>query len=78
MAGLSIYYRDMTCFDGLYLKKSRSACSVLGQNINISFALRAASRAVFHYMCIKLIRIQAYLSIFTLVMPSKANQFNKY
>ena len=24
IAGLSIYYRDMTCFDGLYLKKSRS------------------------------------------------------
>ena len=25
----------MPCFDGLYLKKSRSACSVLGQNIDI-------------------------------------------
>ena len=36
ITGLSIYYRDMTCFDGLYLKKSRSACSVLGQNIDVS------------------------------------------
>ena len=27
---LSIYYRDMICSDGLYLKKSRSACSILG------------------------------------------------
>ena len=58
ITGLSIYYRDMTCFDGLYLKKSRSACSVLGQNIDISFGpngaplgarwwstLRAASRS---------------------------------
>ena len=48
----------MPCFDGLYLKKSRSACSVLEQNINISFgpngallgarwwsSLRAASRS---------------------------------
>ena len=26
---LSIYYRDMTSFDGLYLKKLRSPCSVL-------------------------------------------------
>ena len=58
ITGLSIYYRDMTCFDGLYLKKSRSACSFLGQNIDISFGpngaplgarwwstLRAASRS---------------------------------
>ena len=37
ITGLSIYYWDMTCFDGLYLKKSRSPCSVLGQNIDISF-----------------------------------------
>ena len=37
--GLSIHYRDMTCFDGrgLYLKKFRSACSILEQSINISF-----------------------------------------
>ena len=27
----------MTCFDGLYLKKLCSACSVLGQNIDVSF-----------------------------------------
>ena len=26
--GLSIHYRDMTCFDGLHLKKSRSACII--------------------------------------------------
>ena len=37
ITGLSIYYRDMIWFDGLYLKKSRSACSILGQNIDISF-----------------------------------------
>ena len=37
ITSLSIYYRDMTCFDGLYLKKSRSACSVLWQNIDDSF-----------------------------------------
>ena len=58
ITGLSIYYRDMTCFDGLYLKKSCSACSILGHNIYISFGpngaplnarwwstLRAASRS---------------------------------
>ena len=58
ITGLSIYYRDMPCFDGLYLKKSRSACSILRQNIDISFGpngalhgarrwstLRAASRS---------------------------------
>ena len=58
ITGLSIYYRDMPCFDGLYLKKLRSACSILGQNIDISFGpngalhgarrwctLRAASRS---------------------------------
>ena len=27
----------MTYFDGLYLNKSRSACSVLGQNIDVSY-----------------------------------------
>ena len=37
ITGLSIYYRYMTCFDGLYLKKSRSACRVLGQNIDDKF-----------------------------------------
>ena len=42
ITGLSIYYRDMTCFDGLYLKKSRSACSVLGQNIDVSFGPNGA------------------------------------
>ena len=42
IASLSIYYRDMTCFDGLYLKKSHSACSVLGQNIDISFGPNGA------------------------------------
>ena len=31
---LSIYYRDITCFDGLYLKKSRSPCSDLGGDIS--------------------------------------------
>ena len=48
----------MTCFDGLYLKKLRFACSFLEQNIDISFGpnealldalqwstLRAASRS---------------------------------
>ena len=35
ITGLSIYYRDMPCFDGLYLKKSRSPCSVLEQNNDI-------------------------------------------
>ena len=48
----------MTSFDGLYLKKLQSACSVLGQNIDVSFepngelldalwwsTLRAASRS---------------------------------
>ena len=42
ITSLSIYYRDMTCFDGLYLKKSRSPCSVLGQNIDISFGPNGA------------------------------------
>ena len=42
ITGLSIYYRDMTCFDGLYLKKSRSACSILGQNIDVSFGPKGA------------------------------------
>ena len=45
---LSIYYRDMPCFDGLYLKKLRSACSVLRQNIDFLFgpnrALHCARR----------------------------------
>ena len=58
ITSLSIYYRDMTCFDELPLKKMRSACSILGQNIDISFGpngalhialqwstLRAASRS---------------------------------
>ena len=31
--GLSIYYPDMTCIDGLYLKQSRSDCRILRQNI---------------------------------------------
>ena len=34
---LLIYYPDMPCFDGLHLKKSCSACSVLGQSIDVSF-----------------------------------------
>ena len=42
IAGLSIHSRDMTCFDGLYLKKSRPACSILGQNIDISFGPNGA------------------------------------
>ena len=33
---------DMTCSDELHLKKSRSACSVLGQNIDISFGPNGA------------------------------------
>ena len=37
ITSLTIYYRDMPCFDGMYLKKSRSAWSVLGQNIDTSF-----------------------------------------
>ena len=58
VSSLSTYFRDMTCFDGFYLKKSRSTCSVLEQNIDISFGpngaplgsrwwstLRAASRS---------------------------------
>ena len=58
ITGLSIYYRDVPCFDGLYLKKSRFSCSVLGPNIDILFGpngalhgarrwstLRAASRS---------------------------------
>ena len=40
---LSIYYRVMTCFDGLYLKKLWSACSVLEQNINASFGPNGAN-----------------------------------
>ena len=32
-----VCYRDMSFFDGLYLKKLCSAGSVLGQNIDISF-----------------------------------------
>ena len=58
---LSIFCRDMSYFDGLYLKKSRSACSCLGQNIYFFFGpdgaqlgapwwstLRAASRSSWH------------------------------
>ena len=37
-----IMYRDMICFDGLYPKKSRSACSVLGKNIDVSFGPNGA------------------------------------
>ena len=37
-----MYYRDTTCFDGLHLKKSRSACSVLGQNVDLSFGTNGA------------------------------------
>ena len=33
---LSIYYRDMACFDELHLSKSRSACSELGQNTELN------------------------------------------
>ena len=36
------YYSDMTCFDGLHLKKLLSACRVLGQNINSSFGPNTA------------------------------------
>ena len=34
ITGLSIYYQDIPCFDGLYLKKLHSTCSILrlGQN----------------------------------------------
>ena len=42
ITGLLIYYRDIICFDGLYLKKWRSACSVLGQNIDIPFGPNGA------------------------------------
>ena len=58
VSSLSTYFRDMTCFDGFYLKKSRCTCSVLEKNIHISFGpngaplgsrwrstLRAASRS---------------------------------
>ena len=37
ITGMLIYYRDITYFDRLYLKKMHSACSILGQNIDISF-----------------------------------------
>ena len=37
-------YRDLVCFDGLYLKKiARSACSILGENIDNSFGPNGAS-----------------------------------
>ena len=37
-------YRDLVCFDDLYLKKiARSAYSFLGQNINNSFGPNGAS-----------------------------------
>ena len=39
---LSIYYWHMAYFDGVYLKKLYSACSLLGQNIDISFGPNAA------------------------------------
>ena len=44
--GFSIYYRYMTCFDGLYLKKWRSDCRVLGQNIDHSFGPNGAPLGV--------------------------------
>ena len=44
ITGLSIHYPDMTCFDGLYLKKSWSAYRVLWQNIDI-FKLFGLNRA---------------------------------
>ena len=46
ITGLSIYYRVVTCFDSLYLKKSRSDCSVLGQNIDLSFGPNRAQLGV--------------------------------
>ena len=44
---LTIYH--ISCFDGLYLKKLRSACSILGQNINNSFG--PARWAVIDHFC---------------------------
>ena len=35
----------MACFDGLYLKKSRPACSVLEKNIDILLGLMENSSA---------------------------------
>ena len=46
ITGLSIYYRDMTCFDGLHLKKSRSPCSVLGQNIALRAVMVLSARSI--------------------------------
>ena len=42
IANLSICYQDMTCYDSLLLRKWRSACSILGQNIDISFGPNGA------------------------------------
>ena len=55
----------MTCFDGFRLKKSRSACSILGQNMNISFW--AARRAV---MVHSVTSIALLLASFDIAPPS--------
>ena len=62
----------MTCFDSLYLKKSRSAYSVLEQNIDISFGPNGAPlnacRAV---MVHSARRIALLLAPFDVALPSK-------
>ena len=61
IACLSIHYWDMTCFDGLNLKKSCAACSILRQNIDVSFGPNGASAR----------RILLLLASFNVALPSE-------
>ena len=73
IADLSIYYRDMTCFDGLYLKKSRSACTALqsSETKHWCFILAKRSTAQRAVKAQSARRVALLLATFDVVLPSE-------
>ena len=64
-----IYYRDMTCFDCLYLKKLCTTWSIVGQNIDGKRS--TAWRAV---MIHSVLSITLLLASFDVVLPSECKK----
>ena len=65
---LTIYH--ISCFDGLYLKKLRSACSILGQNIDNSFGPNGAQLGE-RWLTTSARSIALLLASFDVVLPSE-------